>query len=129
MNNNCVKVSEGEFVCEITATDVSVNDKDQIVITLPMKIVEGSCSGGFIEKTYHLKKGENDKAKAFLLRELGRMEIHVSNSREFEEHREELIGKRIRIAAVENEEGFMSYYVKGLAKQQEAKASTDTLSW
>lgn len=124
-----VTLSEGEYIVEVIATNVTTNDKEQIVVTLKLKIVEGPHAGLVIEKKYHFKNEPDNKAKAFFFKELARMGIDVKNSHDFEAKKEQLFGKRIRIEAVENEEGFMTYYVKGLAKDQEAAVQNAVIEW
>ncbi len=111
MSNCNSDLPDGQYVAEILDMTSSKNAKGVPVVEWKLKIVGGPRDQLEVSKVFYLT---NDKAKAFLTKELGILGIDVQNGQQFIEKKSKCIGKRIRIQAVTSDEGWSSFYLKGV---------------
>jgi hypothetical protein len=128
MGNNQSGLPDGLYTTEIISMNTTKSAKGTPVVEWKLRIQGGQHDQVELSKQFHLT---TDKVKAFLKKELAMLEVHVSNKQEFEVQKHKCIGKHIRIAAVTNEEGWQSLYLKEVVHKAEVniQRDDDELGW
>jgi hypothetical protein len=121
-------LADGVYTTEIISMNTTKSVKGNPVVEWKLRIQGGQHDQVELSKQFHLT---TEKVKAFLKKELAMLDVHVSNGQEFEEQKHKCIGKHIRIAAVTNEEGWQSLYLKEVVHKAEEniQRDDDELGW
>lgn len=99
----------GEIV-DITATDTPSGHQK---ISWLLRITGGQYDGACVEKNYYLT---SDSAIAFLKKELKLIKFEIEDGDDFQEKIPQIIGTVIEFTALNNSQGYLVFYVKGLVK-------------
>jgi len=120
-------VPEGEYIVDIVEMQTSVDHKNRKVVSWMLKIVEGPYADSFLRKTYYVV---NAKAAESLKKELLLVGINANDSNDFEAKKTLAYGKRIKISAVTNDQGFQVFYVKEVVGMGETvKPPSEIVGW
>jgi hypothetical protein len=109
MNALINEVPEGEYVVDIVEMQSAIDGRGRKVVIWTLCMTDGPYAGDFLLKKYYVI---NPKVKDFLKRELRMIGIEANSAPEFEAKKTEAYGKRIRITAMTNDQGYRAYYVK-----------------
>jgi hypothetical protein len=117
------EVPEGEYVVDIVEMKSTTDGKDRKVVRWTLVMVDGPFAGCVLLKKYYVI---NKKAEDFLKGELRIIGIEANSAEEFEAKKAEAYGKRIRITATTNDQGYRAYYVKEVIGKGEVPPAATT---
>ena len=122
------EVPEGEYVVDIVEMQSAIDGRGRKVVIWTLRMTDGPYAGYFLQKKYYLI---NQKVEDFLKRELRLIGIEANNGQEFEAKKTEAYGKRIRITATTNDQGYRACYVKEVIGRGEdpPAAATAKVGW
>ena len=127
MSTMLSEIPEGEYTCDIMQMENKVDGKNRKVVTWLLKIVGGPYDNQFIQKRFFIV---NEKVAAFLKRELKIVGVEAIDAADFEAKKTLAYGKRIRVTASVNEQGFPVLYVKDVLGKSDVPASeTKNVGW
>jgi len=89
-------------------------------VTWRIRILDGENYGAFVEKKYYLK---NQKVIDFLKKELLVIGHEIASSEDMEAKKADIVGTQITFSALNNDAGFLVFYVKGLASDKTSMRS------
>ncbi len=118
-NNVLYELADGEYTGEIIDVSIEKTEKGSIKVTWLVRIIRGEHTGCCVEKKYHLT---TDKVIEFMKREFKLIEFEVNSGADIEGKRQEIIGTKFVFSAVNNDAGWLVFYVKGLIKDTAAAA-------
>ena len=111
MKTKVCEVPEGEYVCEIIDMQATIDGKDRQVVTWFMKVVGGQYNGHLIEKKYYVV---SQKVATLLKADLLMVGVDAPTALDFEANKQLAYGRRVKIGAKMNEEGYMTFCLKGI---------------
>ena len=114
MGNTIIDMSDGEYIVDIVEMQSSIDTKNRKLVVWVLKLVEGAHAGCTFPKNFYLT---TPKVVDFMKKELLLVGISANSAEDFESKKSQAYGKRIRIEALTNEQGFRVYYVKGVIGQ------------
>ncbi len=121
------EIPEGEYIVDIVEMQTSVDHKNRKVVSWMLKIVEGPYAESLLQKRYYVV---NAKVAEHLKKELMLVGVDAKNAQEFESKKALSYGKRIRITAMANDQGFQSLYVKDVIGMGETiKPPSEIVGW
>ena len=111
--NVLYEMNDGDYIGEIVdlATDETSDGCPKV--TWVIRILDGEYDGACVEKKYYLK---NQKVIDFLKKEFKLAGHEINSSDDMEAKKADIIGTQIKFSAVNNDAGFLVFYVKGLMK-------------
>jgi len=112
MSTNNSVVPEGLYTCITFDITNGTNSKQEKTVRWKLKVVEGQYTSEVLDKWYTLN---SDGAKDKLMKELVLAQLPVCSGAELEARKSELDGRRLLVEAKKNKDGYMSFYIKGLA--------------
>ena len=112
MNVLC-EMNDGEYNGEIVEIRSEETSNGCPKLTWVIRILDGEYEGACVEKNYYLK---NQRVIDFLKKEFKLAGHEINGSDDMEAKKADIIGTRIKFSAVNNDAGFLVFYVKGLVK-------------
>ena len=111
--NVLYEMNDGEYTGEIVDIITEETTDGCPKVTWLIRIVGGEHDGACVEKNYYLK---NQKVIDFLKKEFKLAGHEINSSDDMEAKKADIIGTQIKFSAVNNDAGFLVFYVKGLVK-------------
>ena len=110
-------VEEGTYIAEIMSIETEeLGGGGQLIAMKFTATHEEKGNQVQLEKKYHIK---SKQAAAFLKREMALIGFTPKDRTEFEADKSKLVGKKLRLQVVFNDQGFQCYYIKGLHTESE----------
>lgn len=107
------EMNDGEYTGEIVDMTTEETADGYPKVTWLIRIVGGEHDGACVEKKYYLK---NQKVTDFLKKEFKLIGHEIISSDDMEAKKADIVGTRIVFTAVNNDAGWLVFYVKGVVK-------------
>lgn len=111
--NVLYEMNDGEYTGEIVDIKTEETTDGYPKVTWLLKIIGREYDGAFVEKKFYLK---NPKVTDFLKKEFKLAGHEINGSDDMEAKKADIIGTRIKFSAVNNDAGFLVFYVKGVVR-------------
>ena len=111
--NVLYEMNDGDYIGEIVDMKSEETSDGCPKVTWLIRIVGGEHDGACIEKRYYLK---NQKVIDFLKKEFKLAGHEINCSDDMEAKKADIVGTQIKFSAVNNDAGFLVFYVKGVVK-------------
>ena len=123
------EMKDGDYTGEIIDITSEITSSGAAKVTWLLRIIGGEHDGACVEKKYYLKsKG----AMGFLKKKLKLIGFEVEDGKELKAKKSQIIGTKITFTALNNDQGYLAFYVKGAVTGVTKKAmpeETETDFW
>ena len=116
------ELADGKYTGEIVDITTEETLSGYPKVTWLLRIIGGAHDGTCVEKNYYLK---NQRAIDFLKKELMLIKFEIEDGDELEAKKPLIIGTRILFSALNNDQGYLVFYVKGLANESSGDAAPE----
>ena len=112
--NVLYEMNDGEYTGEIVDIKTEETTDGYAKVIWLLRVIGSEYDGAFVEKKFNLK---NQKVIDFLKKEFKLAGHEINSSDDMEAKKADIIGTQIKFSAVNNDAGFLVFYVKGLVKE------------
>lgn len=111
--NVLYEMENGDYNGEIVDITTEETSNGCPKVTWVIRILNGEYEGACVQKHYYLK---NQRVIDFLKKEFKLAGHEINSSDDMEAKKADIIGTQIKFSALNNDAGFLVFYVKGLVK-------------